>query len=161
MNGECRPGGRKPWKAFVNGCSISTWNIAPIVAANSRSSPPSKSPGSSPRFLPISGCLPERHPGHRHGLSISSKRPDFTPTTPFNPVPFPSRGSPLAYGRFSPHNSSSSMAHSPPAGPKSPIFGPMPHLIDHSVAFRYSPDPQKMPFSCRVKFRSLGSERSL
>jgi hypothetical protein len=33
LNGECRPAGRKPWTAFVNGYSISTWNAAPSVVA--------------------------------------------------------------------------------------------------------------------------------
>ena len=33
LNGERRPEGRKPGRAFVNGCSISTWNTAPSVVA--------------------------------------------------------------------------------------------------------------------------------
>ena len=33
LNGERRPEGRKPGRVFVDGCSISTWNIAPTVVA--------------------------------------------------------------------------------------------------------------------------------
>ena len=33
LNGERRPAGRKPGRVFVDGCSISTWNIAPTVVA--------------------------------------------------------------------------------------------------------------------------------
>lgn len=34
LNGECRPEERKPGQVFVNGCSVSTWNIVPTVAAS-------------------------------------------------------------------------------------------------------------------------------
>ena len=33
LNGERRPEGRKPGRVFVDGYSISTWNIAPTVVA--------------------------------------------------------------------------------------------------------------------------------
>ena len=56
--------------------------------------------------LPISGCPPGRRPELPCGLLISSKRPDFTPTTRFNPVQLPSRQSRLVADRFTPQNSS-------------------------------------------------------
>jgi hypothetical protein len=43
---------------------------------------------------------------------------------------------------------------------KSPVFGPMPHLIDHSVAFRYSPDSRKRPFIPPIPHRSDDIEPS-
>ncbi len=89
-----------------------------------------------PRSPPRSFGLLETACFHTHNANQSGSAPE--PIIPLGLRPYYTPKFVITNG--------SQPVSGPLPDPKSPVFEPMPHLIDHSVAFRYSPDSQKSAF---------------